>query len=144
MSSLLTRERRAELLAIADPTELTQLADALLARFEPPTVVAAPEVGVVMMQVREPVCRDRFQLGEIVVSRAEVAWCGADGWAMRLGTDREAALSAALCDAAAEFDPAAAAEVASLCRRTEAARAAADASEWAALAATRVTFEELD
>lgn len=66
----MTRERRAELLAVADPQRLTSLASELLLHRPPPTIVARPEVGTIVMQVREPICRDRFHLGEIVVTRA--------------------------------------------------------------------------
>lgn len=138
-----TRDERVTLLAVADRVELTALADELLATFEAPVVTAAPEVGVVVFQVREPVCGDRFQLGEVVVTRAEVEWRGETGWSMRMGVDREAALSAALCEAAALIDPDAAFAVAALCARTEDRRARAAATEWSDLAPTRVVFEEL-
>lgn len=139
------RTRRAASLAVADRDELVELADSLIARLGEPTVVAQPEVGTVMMQVREPVCRERFHLGEVVVSRAEVLWHGSSGWAMRLGTDRVATLAAAVCDAAAAMgDERAAADVAELCRRNDRRLAAQRNDEWAAMQPTRVHFEELD
>lgn len=138
------RDRRAAALAVAEPTELADLAEQLLARLGPPTVTRTPETGLVMMQVREPVRRERFHVGEVVVSRAEVEWGGEIGWSARVGSDREAALSAALCDAAAEIDPVAAEQVAELCDRTSTRRRAVAAREWRELAATRVRFEELD
>ncbi|MFN3258588.1 MAG: phosphonate C-P lyase system protein PhnG [Ilumatobacter sp.] len=138
-----TRERRAELLSLAAATELEQVADDLLGRLGAPTVTSPPETGLVMLQVREPVCRDRFHVGEVVVSRAEVMWLGSAGWSMRLGCDRGAAVAAALCDAAAELDGGSEA-VADLCDRVEARLADEAHAEWAALAPTRVTFEELD
>ena len=139
-----TRDQQVESLAVADPDELCRLADEFLEQYGKPTVIMAPETGLVMMQVREPVCRERFHLGEVVVSRAEVDWRGATGWSMRLGTHRAAALAAALCDAASAFDAVAAERVDALCRTTDARRAADADAEWHALAATRVNFEELD
>jgi alpha-D-ribose 1-methylphosphonate 5-triphosphate synthase subunit PhnG len=143
----LDRDGRAALLALAAPDDLNELARWCVERVGEPTVALAPETGLVMLQVREPVRSERFHLGEVVVSRAEVEWpepAGAIGWAMRLGSDVDAAHAAAVCDGAAELDAAVAAEVDRLCRQTaDRLREAADA-EWLALAATRVSFEELD
>ncbi|MEM9749216.1 MAG: phosphonate C-P lyase system protein PhnG, partial [Actinomycetota bacterium] len=94
-------ERRAELLAVADVDRLRVVAERCLADLGEPVLVEAPTTGIVMMQVREPVVGDRFHLGEVVVTRADVSLSGERGWAMRLGTDRAATLAAAICDAAA-------------------------------------------
>ena len=91
---MLTRDYRIELLAVAPSQDLLNLADRVLKGSEPPTVIAGPEVGLVMMQIREPVCEERFFLGEVLVTRAEVELAGARGWAMRMGEDRVATLAA--------------------------------------------------
>ncbi|MER7083169.1 phosphonate C-P lyase system protein PhnG, partial [Saccharopolyspora kobensis] len=96
----MNREQRAALLAVAEPDELIELADACLATGSAPTVLVAPEVGCVSVQVREPVVRDRFLLGDVLACRAEVELDGSRGWSMRLGDDRAAALAAAILDAA--------------------------------------------
>lgn len=70
-SNLLQRRERTELIAHAEAEELVELAETLLGRLGQPTVVNAPEVGLVMLTVREPVCGDRFHLGEVMVTRAE-------------------------------------------------------------------------
>lgn len=141
----LDRDARSAMLAVSDPSDLRRVAASCTARVGEPIVAVPPETGLVMLQVREPVCDERFHLGEVVVSRAEVEWDGGViGWAMRLGTDREAAHAAAVCDGAAELDPAAAVEVDDLCRRTAARRRAAASIEWSKLTATAVSFEELD
>ena len=147
--STVPRAHRCELLALADRTDLLDLADDLLggrlrADHGDPDVHEPAEVGLVMMHVREPVAGTRFQLGEVVVSRAEVEWHGHVGWAMRLGTDRAAALSAALCDAAAEIDPVACRQVEELCLAVGARRRDEELREWSQLLTTRVAFEELD
>ncbi|HSL58535.1 MAG TPA: phosphonate C-P lyase system protein PhnG, partial [Acidimicrobiales bacterium] len=98
----LTRERRAELLAAAPAESLIALAERCLADGTDPVVVAGPEVGMVMLTVREPVARERFHLGEVLVTRAEVELDGARGWAMRAGDDRLATLAAAVLDAEVE------------------------------------------
>lgn len=73
----LSRERRCELLAIAEPAALTDLADRCLADGTRPTLLVGPEVGMTMLDVREPVCGDRFYLGEVLVTRAEAQLDGA-------------------------------------------------------------------
>lgn len=144
MSGGYTRERRAELLAAAEPSELVALADRCLDHGADPVVLAAPEVGLVVLQVREPVAEERFNLGEVLVTRSEVEVDGARGWSMRMGDDQAAALAGALCDAEIEGGRPLAGEVEALCRAVEARQTAAAAAEWAELAPTEVRFEELD
>jgi alpha-D-ribose 1-methylphosphonate 5-triphosphate synthase subunit PhnG len=136
----LTREERWELLAAAGAGELIELADACLAADPAPelTVLVPPRTGCVTAQVRDPILRERFFLGDVLACTAEVDLGGARGWAMRLGDDRAAALAMAICDAAGGT-PA----VEDLCRRVAAREAEREAAEWAELAPTVVEFEEL-
>ena len=139
-----SRAQRVETLAVAPGELVVRLAEEFLARLGPPAVVVPPETGVLTLQVREPVCEERFVLGEVIVARCEVDWHGRPGWAMRLGTDLRAALAAALCDAAAVHDREARHDVDRLCDAVAGARAVADSAEWSELARTIVHFEELD
>lgn len=140
----ITPEQRAELLAAADACAVIELAEACLVVHGDPVVVQAPEVGLVMLQVREPVCEERFHLGEVVVTRAEVVLAGQRGWAVRLGTDRTAALGAAVCDAVAAAGAELAPDVIELCLVTSRSRSVVAADEWRELLTTEVHFEELD
>ncbi|KAA9160281.1 phosphonate metabolism protein PhnG [Amycolatopsis acidicola] len=137
------REERCGLLAVAEPEELRELADACLADGAPVTVVLAPEVGTVSTQVREPVARERFLLGDVLACRAEVEVGGHRGWAMRLGDDRAAALAAAVLDAEVAGGRPKASEVDELCLRVARRKAEREEREWAELAPTVVEFEEL-
>lgn len=92
------------------------------------------------MQVREPVCAERFHLGEVVVTRAEVEVAGARGWAMRLGTDRVATLAAAVCDAVATTGGTFADDVVALYETARRRRDDDKADEWRAIAPTNVNF----
>jgi len=139
-----TPERRAELLAVTDRDALVELAESAIGCLGTPTVVVPPEVGLVMMQLREPVCHERFHLGEVTVTRCEVELEGHRGWAMRLGTDRVATLAAAVCDAVASGRSVWAGAVERRCHDTDARHVAQRSLEWAELAATEVRFEELD
>ena len=143
MTTHLGRERRVELLASIDAEPLVALADRCLDRVEP-VIVQEPEVGMVMLPVREPVAHERFFLGEVLVTRAEVEIDGHRGWAMRLGHDRAATLAAAICDAVAETRGPEEDEIVQLCRWAEEVAAADRRATWAELSPTEVTFEELD
>jgi alpha-D-ribose 1-methylphosphonate 5-triphosphate synthase subunit PhnG len=138
-------ERRAELLARAPGQALIALAERCVEEAGAnPTVVSGPETGMVMMTVREPIARERFHLGEVLVTRAEVEVDGQRGWCMRLGDDRVAALAAAILDAEVAAGRPFAADVIELCRLTEELEAEHDEAEWDELGPTRVHFDEID
>jgi alpha-D-ribose 1-methylphosphonate 5-triphosphate synthase subunit PhnG len=139
----LDREARAGLLAEAPAAALVDLAEAAIAR-SVPDVIGGPEVGLVVLQVREPVVGDRFNLAEVLVTQARVLHRGTEGWAMRLGDDPEATLAAAVLDAEAECEGPLAGAVVELCERTRLDLAAGAAQEWSELEPTIVAFEELD
>lgn len=143
MSTEVTREALAGLLAVAERDELVEAADRCLADGVRPQLLAGPEVGCVSVQVREPVLGERFLVGDVLACRAEIELAGVRGWAMRCGDDRAATLAAAVCDAEVAAGRPAAADVLALGRRVARRRAAAEAAEWATLAPTVVAFEEL-
>ncbi|HVX47251.1 MAG TPA: phosphonate C-P lyase system protein PhnG [Mycobacteriales bacterium] len=138
-----TREERCALLAIAEPADLVTLADQVIADVGEPAILAAPQVGAIATQIREPIGRERFFLGDVLSCRAEVELAGARGWAMRLGEDRAAVLAAAILDAAAQIDAATAGAVDALCTQVEINRDERERAEWAQLQPTIVEFEEL-
>jgi alpha-D-ribose 1-methylphosphonate 5-triphosphate synthase subunit PhnG len=142
---MLTREERAGLLAAATSDELLPLAEHLLRSGElgEPTVLHPPEVGMVMLTVREPVAEERFHLGEVLVTSCTVEVAGTAGWCMRGGDDRVAALAGALLDATAEAGLSGAGDVHALCAAVAERRAQEEAAEWAEVSMTRVAFEEL-
>ncbi|WP_216894066.1 phosphonate C-P lyase system protein PhnG [Nocardia alni] len=139
----LSRERRTELLAYAEPAELIELADTCLSIDPDPVVIVAPELGTITAQVREPIVGQRFLLGDVLVCRAEVEWSGYRGWAMRTDEDRPAVLAAAILDAAAQSDATRAEQVDALCVRVAERIRDDEAAEWAELEPTIVRFEEL-
>lgn len=143
MSEPLGRAKRCGLLALAQPDELKELADACLADGADVRVLVAPEVGFVSAQVREPVADERFLLGDVLACRAEVEMAGHRGWAMRLGDDRAAVLAAAVLDAEVQARRPHAADVDRLCHAVAVRQAEREEREWAELAPTVVEFEEL-
>jgi len=137
-------ERRAELLAALDADTVVALAEEVLRAGDDLRVITGPELGMVMLQVREPVAEERFYLTEVLVSRAEVELRGARGWAMRAGDDGLAALAAAVLDAAADVDADHRVAVDALCAATERRLADGRDAELAELAPTTVQFADLD
>lgn len=137
-----SREDLSELLSLADPVRLRDLADRCLAGTEL-TVVRGPETGTVATQVREPIAGARFLLTDVLVSSAEVTLDGTPGWGMRLGADRPAALAQAVCEAELARDGAYAAELRELCAEVATRRAVDRAAEWQRLTPTIVEFEEI-
>lgn len=137
------RERRCELLALAKGAEIVPIAERCI-QITPVKVLSGPDVGMVMLQVREPVVKERFYLGEVLVTRAEVDRAGTRGWAMRMGDDRVATLAAAICDAEVECGGELAGEILALCERTAGAIERDRAAEWQDIEPTRVRFEGLE
>lgn len=94
------RADRFELLAVCEASTLSDLANDVLATDPPVDVVQEPKPQLVMQRVREPVAERPFNLGEVVVTPAEVTLGDARGFAMYPGKAERAALSAAIVDAA--------------------------------------------
>lgn len=136
------RDSRVGLLARADRDTLIHLADACLRECEVSTL-SGPQLGTVLLQVREPVERRRFYLGDVLVTEARLRLGEHEGWAMRLGDDPEATVAAAVCDAACQAGTSHRDDILELCARTRAELAAHRSAEVADIAATAVEFEEL-
>lgn len=94
-----------------------------------------------MARVRETVDGEVFNLGEVVVTRCEVALGGQPGWAMVLGDDPEKALCAAVLDAASRAGFPNGVEE-SLELQLVTVREARE-RRWARVQSTRVEFEEM-
>lgn len=127
----------------AEAADVIALASTCLNDDPDVTVTKTPRVGVVVTQVREPVAEQRFILGDVMASQAEVERRGSYGWSLRLGADTLAALSAAIL--AAEYTAAGPRrpEIEELVDRTERSREKARAAEWERLAPSIVEFEEI-
>lgn len=139
------REHLSELLSGASPAAVVELANRCLAGADAESfrVLRPADVGSVVVQVREPIARQRFILADAVVTSAEISLHGTTGWAMRMGEDREATLAQAVCDAELVRSGPLAGQILDLCGRLEAERAEARAEEWDRLQPTIVEFEEI-
>jgi alpha-D-ribose 1-methylphosphonate 5-triphosphate synthase subunit PhnG len=145
VNTTLSADERAELLAAAHHDELVPLAERLFTDgvLSELTVVKPPQVGLVLLQVREPVAEERFYLGEVLVTDCTVELHGHAGWSMRGGDDRAASLAAAILDAVVASGDENAPRVEALCQAVAERRAGEHAAEWDEIAATTVQFEEL-
>lgn len=141
------REDVLGLLARGDRQRLCELADTILSRHVGAggafSVTRDPVAGVLTTQVREPLAGQRFLLGDILVSQAEVSVGGVPGWGMCFGDDRASALALAICDAEIARAGELADEVRALARDTERALREQRAAEWERLRPTIVEFEEI-
>ena len=94
------RTDRFELIAAASESELAALANRILETDPELSIRQEPRPQLLLSQVREPVERRPFNLGEVVATPAEVVLGGARGFAMIPGKAERAALSGAIVDAA--------------------------------------------
>ncbi|GGN21510.1 phosphonate C-P lyase system protein PhnG [Halarchaeum nitratireducens] len=96
------RTERFERIASTEADVLGDLADDVLASDPSFTVLQEPNPQLLMQRVREPVEHRPFNLGEVVVTPAEVEVNGGRGFAMYPGKAERAALSGAIVDAAVD------------------------------------------
>lgn len=94
------RSNRFERLAGCDDETLVSLADDVLADGVDLDVVQEPTPKLVMQRVREPVERRPFNLGEVLLTTAEVRLDGERGYLATPGKAEHAALAGAILDAA--------------------------------------------
>jgi phosphonate C-P lyase system protein PhnG len=142
MEAPVNREQRFEAIARAAATELTPLADEVLADTEV-AVIRGPTTGMVMLQARESVEGIRFNVGEVLVTEALVAIGPHQGYAMVQGMAHEQALAGAICDAAAEAGHPVTPRILAALHAAEGRSASAQRAAWAKVAGTRVAFDEM-
>jgi len=94
------RSDRFELIAACERAMLARFANDVLDADPPLSVRQEPRPQVLLQRVRDPVERRPFNLGEVVVTPAEVDLDGSRGFAMLPGKAERAALSGAIVDAA--------------------------------------------
>ncbi|WP_254761720.1 phosphonate C-P lyase system protein PhnG [Natrinema marinum] len=138
------RSDRFELIAACEEATLAQFADDVLEGDPPLSVRQEPRPQLLMQRVREPVERRPFNLGEVLVTPAEVELEGTRGFAMVAGKRERAALSGAIVDAAVaagrEETPAIVAALEDVATRQREQRR----REWARSKHTAVEFETME
>lgn len=143
----MSREEICSALSLCDPDLLVRTIDGMMADGSIPdvTVVRAPATGTVQLQVREPVCEERFIIADALATVAEVSINGTIGWSMRLGSDHPATLAAAIADAfIAQAGAERADRLIGLVHETLRESQLSELREWAEVGKTVIQFEELD
>jgi alpha-D-ribose 1-methylphosphonate 5-triphosphate synthase subunit PhnG len=129
--------------AFAEPALLETLA-AKAAEGRKAALLKGPEKTMVLLQVREPVRRSRFYLGELLAAHCVVELDGVRGAAVLMGDDLGKAKDAAVLDAAHSGGFPGFARVEGELLRLEEARQAGLAKEAAAVRKTKVSFQSLE
>ncbi|WP_440765515.1 phosphonate C-P lyase system protein PhnG [Natronorubrum sp. DTA7] len=138
------RSARFEAIATCDEVTLVELADDVLEADPDLAVVQEPKPQLVMQRVVEPVESRPFNLGEVLVTAAEVRLDGAKGFAIVGGKAEHAALAGAVVDAAAAGDRPEAPAIERTLQEAVDARADDHARTWAESAETTVEFETME
>ncbi|WP_435186785.1 phosphonate C-P lyase system protein PhnG [Halobellus sp. EA9] len=144
MHTVADRTDRFELIAACDEGRLGELADAVLADGCELSIRQEPTVQLVMQRAVEPVEGQPFNLGEVVVTVAEVLVDGAKGFAMVPGKDERGALSGAVVDAAVVADHERRPEIEAALREAAEEQDARRAREWAHTQETGVEFTTME
>ncbi len=138
------RSDRFELIASCEGATLAQFANDVLEDDPPLSVRQEPRPQLLMQQVCDPVERRPFNLGEVLVTPAEVELEGTRGFAMVPGKGERAALSGAIVDAAVaaghEETPAIVATLEDVAARQREQRR----QDWAQSKHTAVEFETME
>jgi alpha-D-ribose 1-methylphosphonate 5-triphosphate synthase subunit PhnG len=138
------RSERFELIAGCDGATLARFANDVLEGNPRLSVRQDPRPQLVMHQVVEPVERRPFNLGEVVVTPAEVELDGHRGFAMLPGKAERAALSGAIVDAAVAGGHPLTTEITNTLTDVAADQQARRRQAWAESKHTTVEFETME
>ncbi len=138
------RADRFELIAACEAETLGRFANDVLADDPPLSVRQEPRPQLVMQQVREPVERRSFNLGEVLVTPAEVTLDGARGFAIVPGKNERAALSGAIVDAAVAGGHETTADIVEALEDIDASRREQRRRAWAESKHTTVDFQTVE
>ncbi|KAF5414757.1 MAG: hypothetical protein C5S48_07730 [Candidatus Methanogaster sp.] len=136
----MNRDKRFELIAHANSERICEIAERILADTEV-EVIKKPVGGMIMMRFRDTAEKCIFNLGEVLVTEAEVRIGEELGYAMVMGRDPEAALAGAILDAAVEAEHTLAPEIVDLLGSEEVRRKEELQKTRAEVVTTKVDFE---
>jgi len=138
------RADRFEVIAACEAGTLARFANDILEDDPPLSVRQEPRPQLLMQRVREPVQRHPFNLGEVVVTPAEVELDGTRGFAMLPGKAERGALSGAIVDAAVAADHEQTGAIVAGLEAVAARRREHRRREWAESKHTAVEFESME
>lgn len=132
------------MIAACDGETLVDLAETVLDGETGVRILQAPKPKLVMQRVREPVHNEPFNLGEVLVTPAEVELDGERGFAMVAGRAEAPAVSGAIVDAAVAADHPRADRIKETLVAGMTERAARRQRQWAESRATTIEFETME
>jgi alpha-D-ribose 1-methylphosphonate 5-triphosphate synthase subunit PhnG len=138
------RSDRFELIAACEGETLGRFANDVLTDDPQLSVRQEPRPQLIMQQVREPVERRPFNLGEVLVTPAEVELDGTRGFAMVPGKNERAALSGAIVDAAVAAGHETAPDIVAALEDADARQRERRQREWAESKHTTVDFQTME
>ena len=138
------RSDRFELIAACEGEQLASFANEVLEDDPPLSIRQDPRPKLLMQRVQEPVERRPFNLGEVVVTPAEVELSGARGFAMVPGKNERAALSGAIVDAAVAGDHDRTPTIVEALQEVETRQRDRRRQSWAESRHTAVEFETME
>ncbi|MEA1869421.1 MAG: phosphonate C-P lyase system protein PhnG [Euryarchaeota archaeon] len=136
----MNRDKRFELIARAGSERICGVAEQILADTTV-EVIKKPSSGMIMMRFRDTAEKCVFNLGEVLVTEAEVRIGSELGYAMVMGRDPEAALAGAILDAAIESGHPLVPEIIDLLESEEGRIKEELQKTWANVTTTKVDFE---
>ncbi|MGP8321564.1 MAG: phosphonate C-P lyase system protein PhnG [Methanosarcinaceae archaeon] len=136
----MNRDKRFGLIARANGELMCDIAERILADTGV-DIVKKPLCGMIMMRFRDTAGNCIFNLGEVLVSEAEVRIGNSMGYAMMMGIELETALAGAILDAAVEEGHPLAFEIIGLLNNEEKRLLEEKQVKWAKVASTRVDFK---
>ncbi|MDY7083428.1 MAG: phosphonate C-P lyase system protein PhnG [Halobacteria archaeon] len=139
-----SRSDRFEMVAACDESSLVELAESVLDSDVEVEVLQEPKPQLVMQRVEEPVEAKPFNLGEVLVTAAEVEIEGEKGFAMVAGKAKRKTLSGAIVDAAVEAELPEVNEAEEVLEAGIADRKQRRSTQWSESRATAVEFESME
>jgi alpha-D-ribose 1-methylphosphonate 5-triphosphate synthase subunit PhnG len=138
------REQRFEIMAAGPAEPLIAMADRLLEQNNSIEIIKEPRPAVMMLRARDTAQGQIFNLGEAIVTEAQVNYCGETGYLLVMGDNQLHALAGAMCDAAVEGNhPLSGDVLETLVLLTHLQKEQA-AAEWNRIAPTAVNFDEME
>jgi alpha-D-ribose 1-methylphosphonate 5-triphosphate synthase subunit PhnG len=144
MDDVYDRSDRFEMIAACDEETLVVAANTILDGETEIRILQEPAPQLVMHQVTEPVEKRPFNLGEILVTAAEVELEGERGFAMIAGKSEAKAISGAIIDAAVAAEHPHSKTIATNLEEAVTARENRRQRQWAESRATTVEFETME
>jgi alpha-D-ribose 1-methylphosphonate 5-triphosphate synthase subunit PhnG len=132
------------MIAACEGRTLVDLAETVLDGETPVRVLQAPKPQLVMQRIREPVHGEPFNLGEVLVTPAEVELDGERGFAMVAGRAEAPAVSGAIVDAAVAADHPRADWIKRELEEGMTERSERRQRQWAESRATTIEFETME